>query len=79
LCQALFAFFSKLLKIFIFSAKVLPMANKERMSFHLDKTIREALEKEAQEKDRSIGYLINAYLRQCLEKDGRIPLKLNEQ
>jgi hypothetical protein len=72
-------FFSKILKNITFSAIVLPMANKERMSFHIDKTIREALEKEAKEKDRTIAYLINAYLRQGLEKDGRIPPKSDAQ
>jgi hypothetical protein len=55
------------------------MASKERMTFHIDKFIRGALEKEAIEKDRTVAYLINAYLRQCLEKDGRIQTKSDEQ
>jgi hypothetical protein len=62
-----------------FFAIVLHMAAKERMTFHIDKTIRDALEKEAKEKDRTVAYLINAYLRQCLEKDGRILTKSDEQ
>jgi methyltransferase-like protein len=44
-------------------------------TFQIDPEIREALEKEAVEKERSIAFLINRRLRSSLEADQYLPPK----
>jgi hypothetical protein len=52
------------------------MAKKEaKISFLVEVEIREALEKEAKELDRSVSWIIVNRLRRSLEADGRLPLK----
>jgi hypothetical protein len=51
----------------------------ELIAFRSESDIREALEKEALEKDRTMSWLINRYLRQGLEQAGYIPRKSNEK
>jgi hypothetical protein len=45
-------------------------------TFQIDPEIREALEKEAAEKERSVAFLINRRLRVSLEVDQYLPPKL---
>jgi hypothetical protein len=52
--------------------------NKARtFTFQIDPDIREALELEAAEKERSIAWVISHRLRASLEVDLRLPLKSN--
>jgi hypothetical protein len=51
----------------------------ELIAFRSESDIREALEKEALEKDRTMSWLINHYLRKGLEQSGYIPQKSSEK
>ena len=56
------------------------MKDKPRtFTFQIDPEIREALEKEAAEKERSLAWIINHYLRNSLQASQRLPLKSNEK
>jgi predicted transcriptional regulator len=51
----------------------------ELIAFRSESDIKEALEIEAAEKDRTVSWLINHHLRQALEQSGYIQRKSSEK
>jgi predicted transcriptional regulator len=55
------------------------MPKQLKITFQVDADIKEALEKEAKELDRSVSWVILHRLRESLEKDHRLQPKADDQ